>query len=272
MTIEEDSWNSSISGVTIQADNINSIIAAYNELNKLKAEGLELDEDSYNYLKLHLAQIVGIDNLDIADTLFAFDEEMQIRDLIQQTAGGDIGSITAPDYNKFTQAVKSAAEEQKLNIEETQRIMSELFPEYQTAEDRFINHVSHNVDTTIERLSDLARTGKLTTSDITESELMPSIDAMGVTADEATVYFRRLAEAILETGIASIISGISSASKPNSHDACCINSRKSSFALSVPYASSLSRNSLSTKSFLLRVQRIWRSLIFSIFIESHPFH
>lgn len=203
MTVEEDSWNSSISGVTIKADNINSIIAAYNELNKLKAEGLELDEDSYNLLKLHLAQIVGIEDLDIANTLFAFDEEMQIRNLIQQTAGGDIGSITAPDYNNFVQAVETAAGEQKLSIEEVQRVLAELFPEYQTAEDRFINHFSHNINPTIEGLSDLARAGKLTTSDIEKAGLMPSIEAMGVTADEATVYFRRLAEAILETGIAS---------------------------------------------------------------------
>ena len=69
-----------------------------------------------------------------------------------------------------------------------------------------------------------------------------------------------------EVGIASIINGISSASKPKSNDACCIISRNKDLAFSVPYASSLSFKWRAAKSACVNVQRIWLSLIFSIFI------
>ena len=74
-----------------------------------------------------------------------------------------------------------------------------------------------------------------------------------------------------ESGIASIISGISSASNPNSYAACCIMSRNSIFAFSVPYANSLNLIWRSAKSSLVSVQRIWLSFTFSIFIQSLPF-
>ena len=74
-----------------------------------------------------------------------------------------------------------------------------------------------------------------------------------------------------DNGIASIISGISSASKPNSYAACCIISRNRSFAFSVPYASSLSLIWRSARSSLVSVQRIWLSFTFSIFILHHAF-
>ena len=74
------------------------------------------------------------------------------------------------------------------------------------------------------------------------------------------------------SGIASIISGMSSASKPHSKDACCIMSRNRFFAFSVPYASSLIFNSRSARSSRVSVQRIWFSFTFSIFMLSHPYY
>ena len=72
-----------------------------------------------------------------------------------------------------------------------------------------------------------------------------------------------------DSGIASIINGELSTVNPYSRNASCIMSWKRSLAFSEPYASSWRLILREARSSLVSVQRIWLSLIFSIFKFDH---
>ena len=84
----------------------------------------------------------------------------------------------------------------------------------------------------LEKLSDTQIRCTLSKEDLTQRQLHLSELAYG--SEKAKELFRDMMQQALDIGIASIISGIFSASNPSSADACCIMSRNNSFAFSEP--------------------------------------
>lgn len=187
-------------GGSLTAQSYEDLLAFQYDLNQAKQSGLMTDKENLEILNKLLKNLTGIDGSECTVYIRYEQEQGMYDELFNGTYNGiNYSEVGVDNYLLFKNGFISAMKTQGKDTELAEAILANMFPNFQTKEDRLKEAFSSvpQISSVKEELFAYARANKLTSDILDKYNLKDDFAALGMTANEACDYIEKLTQALL---------------------------------------------------------------------------